>query len=217
MQSKQKPLRSRVQAARDLAGTYKKNESARKIQITDDVDMEKMKDEELKEQEQIELEQTENNASSPNEKELIVAKDNEIAQLKDQIARKIAELENFRKRTQKEKYDLIEYANEKLLFKLLDISDDFENAFSHIDKNIDENMLKGFEMIYRKLNKIFEEFNVKEIESPIGKEFDVHYHEALMAMPSAEIPEGFVVQQAQKGYLLGEKVIRHTKVITSQG
>lgn len=141
----------------------------------------------------------------------------ENADLKDQLIRKVAELENFRKRTIKEKQELIEYGNEKLILRFLDIADDFENAFNAADKsNADVSLLEGFNMIFKKMQKIFIENNVIEIEEPIGKPFDVNLHEAIMMIPS-ELDEGLVVQQVQKGYKYGDKVIRHTKVITSRG
>lgn len=141
----------------------------------------------------------------------------ENAELKDQLIRKAAELENFRKRTNREKQELLEYGNERLQMRFLEIADDFENAFAAVEKsNADEKMLEGFQMIFRKIQKIFSDHNIVEIEEPCGKQFDVNFHEAIMAMPS-ELPEGAVVQQVQKGYRCGEKVIRHSKVITSRG
>ena len=82
--------------------------------------------------------------------------------------------------------------------------------------NADAKMLEGFQMIFRKLQKIFSDHNIVEIEDPCGKPFDVNYHEAIMMMPS-DMEEGAVVQQVQKGYRCGEKIIRHSKVITSKG
>jgi len=141
----------------------------------------------------------------------------ENAELKDQLIRKAAELENFRKRTNREKQELLEYGNEKLQVRFLEIVDDFENAFDAAEKsNADAKMLEGFQMIFRKLQKIFSDHNIVEIEDPCGKPFDVNFHEAIMTMPS-DVPEGGVVQQVQKGYRCGEKILRHTKVITSRG
>jgi molecular chaperone GrpE len=141
----------------------------------------------------------------------------ENAELKDQLIRKAAELENFRKRTNREKQELLEYGNEKLQVRFLEIVDDFENAFDAAEKsNADAKMLEGFQMIFRKIQKIFSDHNIVEIEDPCGKPFDVNFHEAIMAMPS-DVEEGGVVQQVQKGYRCGEKILRHTKVITSKG
>jgi len=141
----------------------------------------------------------------------------ENAELKDQLIRKAAELENFRKRTNREKQELLEYGNEKLQVRFLEIVDDFENAFDAAEKsNADAKMLEGFQMIFRKIQKIFSDHNIVEIEDPCGKPFDVNFHEAIMAMPS-DVEEGRVVQQVQKGYRCGEKILRHTKVITSKG
>ncbi len=141
----------------------------------------------------------------------------ENVELKDQVIRKAAELENFRKRTNREKQELLEYGNEKLQVRFLEIADDFENAFDAAQKSSGgAKMLEGFQMIFRKIQKIFSDHNIIEIEEPCGKQFDVNFHEAILAMPS-DLPEGAVVQQVQKGYRCGEKVLRHTKVITSKG
>ena len=136
---------------------------------------------------------------------------------KDQAIRKTAELENVIKRTQKEKYDIIEYANEKLLLKFLSIIDDLTNAVDSARQSHDAtSILTGIEMIHQKALKLLEDEGVKPIDNVVGHPFDVHFHEALLSMPS-EIKEGHVVQEVVKGYTLREKVIRHTKVVTSSG
>jgi molecular chaperone GrpE len=228
---KKNPLRSAAHAAKDLADTYKKNEPLKRKKIEEmEKEAEDMKktekpeaaeaqEQEVKSKAEETIQDTAENDTQEDAPKVEEKQDDSevVAQLKDTVARKIAELENFRKRTQKEKLELIEYANSKLLFKLLDIKDDFENALGHSSKSSADDMLKGFEMINKKFSKIFEEFNVKEMESPVGQEFDVNMHEALMAQPSNEVEEGHIVQELQKGYTIGDKILRHAKVITSQG
>jgi molecular chaperone GrpE len=142
---------------------------------------------------------------------------NNIAELKDQLLRKTAELDNVIKRTAKEKLDLIDYANEKLILKILGIVDDFSNALEAGRKSSDyDSFLKGIELINNKITRLLEEEGVKPIESATGKPFDVNLHEAMMSMPS-ESEEGTVIQEMMKGYELRGKVIRHSKVITSSG
>lgn len=142
---------------------------------------------------------------------------NTIAELKDQLLRKTAELDNVIKRTAKEKIDLIDYANEKLIIKLLSIVDDISNAVDAGKKSTDfDSLLKGVELISNKMTKLLEEEGVRQIESYVGKPFDVNLHEAMMSMPS-EAEEGTVLQELLTGFELRGKVIRHAKVITSAG
>ena len=138
-------------------------------------------------------------------------------ELKEQLVRKAAEFENQRKRHLKEKQELIDYANERLLYRLLEILDDMSAAVEAGNKSSDfEALLKGISMIQQKSMKIFGEFGVKPMEDPVGKEFDVNLHEAMMAMNSDK-PEGTVLQAFQPGYMMHDKVLRHAKVITSNG
>ncbi len=231
--TRQQPLRGTAHVKKDMAETYQKNEGTRKIHITEDdpVKVEEQVQDESKEKKEPkikfddsqvndnEVKETAESSANDSEKGREDAKSEELdaAQLKDQLIRKAAELENYRRRTQREKQDLIEYGNKNLLFRLLDITDSFDKAFEAGEKSgADEKMLEGFRMIYTNLLKIFEENNVKEIEIPKGTKFDVQYHEAIMAMDS-DLPEGTIVHVAQKGYTYGEKVLRHTKVVTSKG
>jgi molecular chaperone GrpE len=138
--------------------------------------------------------------------------------LKDSLARKTAEMENMRRRTIKEKQDLVEYANEKLLAKLVEIPDVIKQALSAANSSTDFDSLKiGVEMIYQKTLSLFEEAGVKTMPDAKGKEFDYELHEALMHTASEDIDEGNVIQVVQDGYTFGEKVLRHAKVITSAG
>jgi molecular chaperone GrpE len=138
-------------------------------------------------------------------------------ELKDKFVRTAAEMENLRRRTMKEKQEIIEYANERLLFKMLDILDDLGNAVEAARKSGDsESILKGIEMIQQKSEKLFLDAGVTRIPSPVGSEFDVHFHEALMHVPS-EFPENNVINEVQPGYMIHNKVLRHTKVVTSAG
>lgn len=142
-------------------------------------------------------------------------KDN--AELRDMMLRKTAEMENMRRRFLKEKQELVDYANQHLLVKMLPVIDDLHNALEAAKKSTDyQSLYKGIEMIFQKSVRIFEEAGVQPIESAVGQPFNVDVHEALAHLPS-ESPEGHVVQEIQKGYMLREKVLRHAKVITSAG
>ncbi len=130
--------------------------------------------------------------------------------------RKVAELENFRRRTEQERQELIIHANTKLLQKLLPVLDDMQRAVESGKSSTDyKALLDGVELVFNKALQTFKDAGVEPIPS-VGQDFDINLHEALMQMPS-EAPEGQIVQEAQRGYTLGNKVLRHAKVIISAG
>lgn len=130
----------------------------------------------------------------------------------------MAEFDNFRKRTVKEKADIIKTASEKALKDLLPIVDDFERAIeANASPTVDiETVKAGVELIYQKLVKYLESNGVKAIDST-GKEFDADLHEAIAMVPTDdEASKGRVIDTVTKGYTLGDKVIRHAKVAVAQ-
>jgi molecular chaperone GrpE len=134
---------------------------------------------------------------------------------KDQLLRKAAEFDNFKKRTETEFGNLIKNANEGLISSLIPILDDFTRSLkSGREVREHESFFKGVELIYNKFVKLLESHGLLPFES-VGKPFDVEYHDALMQMPSADVPPNTVVQEIEKGYKLFEKVLRHAKVIVS--
>jgi molecular chaperone GrpE len=135
---------------------------------------------------------------------------------RDVSLRKVAELENFRRRTEQERAELVSYGNAKLLLRLLPVLDDLQRAVESGKSGSDyKALIEGIELVCNKAVQTFEDAGVKPIET-IGKQFDVAQHEALMQMPS-EAPEGQIIQEAQRGYIYGEKVLRHAKVLISAG
>ena len=228
--NKQKPLRPVSNRVKDLYNAYMRNEGSRSIPIAGlDEDTLKNLEELLERGDELQTnEETQNETieqTIPQEiseeiqalNDKIDSLEQERDDLKEQAIRRTAELENVIKRTQKEKLEIIEYANEKLLIKFLSIIDDLTNAVESARQSHDANsILTGIEMINQKALKLLEDEGVKQIEDAVNKPFDVHYHEALMSMPS-EVEEGHVVQEVLKGYQLRDKVIRHTKVVTSSG
>lgn len=148
------------------------------------------------------------------EDELTKAK-KEAEELKDKYLRLYSEFENFRRRTSKEKSDLIKSANEDVLVAMLPVIDDFERAMKSMESSEDINALKeGVDLIYNKLYKTLENKGLKPMESPIGKEFDSEIQEAITQAPApSDDLKGKVIDQIEKGYCLNEKVIRYAKVI----
>lgn len=140
----------------------------------------------------------------------------EVAQLKDQLLRKVAEFENFRRRTRDEKDALLKFGAESLILDLLPVIDDFERSLASGKEHPDfESFYKGVEIIYGKLLRTLENRGLKPMDS-VGKPFDVDYHDALMQIPRADVEAGTVLDQVEKGYLLHDKVIRHAKVTVAR-
>jgi molecular chaperone GrpE len=141
---------------------------------------------------------------------------NEVEELNDKILRKAAEFENYKRRTDNDQLNLLTYAAESFITKLLPIIDDFERSIKHIESANDIDSLKeGMSLIYNKFVKVLEEQGVKKIESK-GRPFDVNYHEAVMQKRDDNIPPHTVIEELECGYLYKDKVIRHTKVIVSE-
>lgn len=138
---------------------------------------------------------------------------NEIAQQKDKYLRLYSEFENFRRRTAKEKLEMIQSANEQLIKALLPVADDFDRAEkSFKDKNDKE--LEGFFLIHNKFKKTLEQYSVKQMVIETGAEFNADVHEAITQIPAPdEKLKGKIVDVVEKGYTLNDKVIRFAKVV----
>ena len=135
----------------------------------------------------------------------------EVAEAKDKYLRLYSEFENFRRRTAKEKLEMIQSAGEQLLKKLIPVLDDFERAEKAFASN---NMdAEGFFLIQQKFKKTLEANGVKEMDVKKESEFNADYHEAIAQVPAEAGLEGKVVEVVEKGYLLNDKVIRFAKVV----
>jgi molecular chaperone GrpE len=137
----------------------------------------------------------------------------ELAEAKDKYLRLYAEFDNHRRRTAKEKLEMIQSANEQLLKTLLPVIDDFDRAEKAFkDKNDKES--EGFFLIQNKFKKVLEQSGVKLMEAAAGSDFNPDLHEAITQIPAPdEKLKGKIVDVVEKGYLLGEKVIRFAKVV----
>lgn len=138
----------------------------------------------------------------------------ENIQLKDQLLRKIAEFDNYRKRTIKEKEELRQNGGEKAVEAILPVLDDFERALK--DKSEDPDAIRaGVEMIYNKFIKVLGGLGVKKIDTD-NIDFNVDFHEAIAMVPGLDNYKGKVIDCVQNGYMMNEKVIRHAKVAVGQ-
>lgn len=141
----------------------------------------------------------------------------EMEDLKDKHLRLSAEFDNYRKRTLKEKAELIKNGAEKTLIAILPILDDFERALKNMQTS-DENkaMLEGVELIFNKFHKVLNQEGLHVIETE-GKVFDTDYFEAIALVPApSEDLKGKILDCVQTGYMLNDKVIRHAKVVVAQ-
>lgn len=130
----------------------------------------------------------------------------------------MAEFDNFRKRTLRERVELIKNASEKVLEGLLPIVDDFERSLQAINDSTDASSIReGVELIYNKFVKYLEQNGVKPIDSAAGVDFDTEVHEAVTAFPvEDDAMKGKVIDTVQKGYTLNDKVLRHAKVVVGK-
>ena len=158
-----------------------------------------------------------NGEKTPAEEQLdpLTAAENEAEQWKDKYIRLVAEFENYKKRTLKEKSELILNGSEKTVAAILPILDDFERATA--DKTEDPQAIKeGYELIYKKFLKALETLGVNKIKTD-NADFNVDYHEAIAMVPGmGDDKKGKVIDCVQTGYTLNDKVIRHAKVAVGQ-
>jgi molecular chaperone GrpE len=139
----------------------------------------------------------------------------ELDEYKDKLLRKAAEFENFKRRTENDQLNLINYAAESFVLKVLPVYDDLERSLMHIeDENTLDAVKEGLKMVYNKFGKILEEQGIKKIDAK-GKPFDVNFHEALMQQKAEGVAPHTVIEEVEAGYMYKDKVIRHSKVIVS--
>lgn len=232
-----KPLRNTFNTLKDLKNTYLKNQDKKVVTGMEherdilERELEEKMDNAIKNS-NLELEIDQNESHETNvevdvsklNKEIedlefkVDALESETENLKDQLLRKTAEMENQRRRFIKEKSELLEVGNERLLMKFLEIPDDMGKAIEAAKKTDDISaIVTGVEMIFNKVNKIFEDSGVIKMSNPIGNDFNVNIQEAISITPSIDFAEGKVVYLVQDGYMIGDKVLRFAKVITSAG
>ena len=141
----------------------------------------------------------------------------DLAKEKDKFLRLFAEFENFKKRTAKERIDLFKTANQEVLQALLPVMDDFDRALAQIAKSGDEVMLKGVELIYEKLKNTLVSKGLEQVDVKPGDDFNADFAEAITQIPAPNDDlKGKIVDVVEKGYKLGDKIIRFPKVVIGQ-
>ena len=139
-------------------------------------------------------------------------KDEKIEELTDRVKRQMAEFDNFRKRTEKEKSQMYEIGAKDIIEKILPVVDNFERGIAAVPEEEKSNpFAEGMEKIYKQLMTTLEEIGVKPIEA-VGQEFDPDFHNAVMHVEDEEVGENIITEEFQKGYLYRDSVVRHSMV-----
>ncbi len=162
------------------------------------------------------IEQPEDVEEEIKETDITAELEAKVNELQDKLLRKAAEFENYKRRTENDQLNLLSFAAESFITKILPVVDDFERSLDHIkDTDSAEAIKEGIMLVYNKLKKILDEQGVKKIDA-VGKPFNVDYHDALMQVKDETVPPHTVIEEVEKGYMYKDKVLRHAKVIVSE-
>lgn len=175
---------------------------------------ENIQDENLEQNENNQEQETPEEVAELSQEEILT---NQLAETNDRFARLFAEFDNYKKRTSKERVELISTAGEKVISKLLTVLDDFDRALNAMSTAQDvESVKQGVELVNSKFRKILENEGLKEM-NVVGETFDADFQEAITAIPSpSEDMKNKVIDVVEKGYTLNDKVIRFAKVVIGQ-
>jgi molecular chaperone GrpE len=153
----------------------------------------------------------ESEQTTPSADDKIAELTERCAELADKNLRMMAEFDNFRKRTQKEKDSMFEIGAKSVIEKILPVVDSFERGLAGTDESSDDGFVTGMHKIYKQLMQTLEEMEVTPIDA-VGKEFDPDYHNAVLHVDDEEAGDNIVVEELQKGYLYRGNVVRHSMV-----
>jgi molecular chaperone GrpE len=169
-----------------------------------------------KEQATLEEQAAEPQTEEPTAEELLAQAQERIAELEDKNLRMMAEFDNYRRRTNKEKLELMETAGERIFTEMLPLVDDFERAIAVMDKTNDIDAVReGIKLIQQKFLSFLDKNDVHPIETE-DADFNTDEHEAVTTFAAGEEKKGKVIDCTQKGYKLGDKVIRFAKVVVGE-
>lgn len=138
-------------------------------------------------------------------------KDQQIEELTDRVRRQMAEFDNFRKRTEKEKSAMYEIGAKSVIEKILPVVDNFERGLAGVDENSEDPFVQGMQKIYKQMMSTLESLEVKPIEA-VGQEFNPDFHNAVMHVDDESLGENVVAEELQKGYMYRDSVVRHSMV-----
>ena len=209
--------KSQEEMVKEAVEEAKKN--AQEAEETE-VGTEEMAEEETeeKEAEETEAKTEESEEDKKSEKKLFGKKnkkdkkDEKIEELTDRLARQMAEFDNFRKRTDKEKSQMYEVGAKDIIEKILPVVDNFERGLAAVkEEDKEDPFVQGMEKVYKHLMTTLEEIEVKPIEA-VGKEFDPNFHNAVMHVDDENFGENIVAEEFQKGYTYRDSIVRHSMV-----
>ncbi|MCI5919572.1 MAG: nucleotide exchange factor GrpE [Roseburia sp.] len=139
-------------------------------------------------------------------------KDEQIEDLNDRLKRQMAEFDNFRKRSEKEKSQMYDMGAKTVVEKILPVVDNFERGLAAVpEENKEDAFVAGMDKIYKQMMTVLEEIGVKPIEA-VGQEFDPNFHNAVMHVEDEELGENVIAEELQKGYMYRDAVVRHSMV-----
>ncbi|MBK8945089.1 MAG: nucleotide exchange factor GrpE [Ignavibacteriae bacterium] len=138
-----------------------------------------------------------------------------IKSLQDLLLRKAAEFENYKRRTENDQLNLMKYAAESFIIKILPIYDDLNRSVQHLGEDSFDSVKEGLKLIFDKFTKTLDDQGIKKIDAK-GQEFNVEFHEALLQQPSKDVPPNTVIEEVDPGYFYKDRVIKHAKVIVSK-
>ena len=198
----------------DDAVEAKKAEDAEKTEETDEDTSEK--DDKTEKTEEVSDEDNKKEKDGFFKKKKKDKKDEQIEDLSDRLKRQMAEFDNFRKRTEKEKTQMFDMGARTIIEKILPVVDNFERGLAAVSEDEKENaFVDGMDKVYKQLLTELDAADVKPIEA-VGKEFDPEFHNAVMQVESDEYESGVVAQELQKGYMYKDSVVRHSMVAVVQ-
>lgn len=160
---------------------------------------------------------TSNQSDTKKDKDPIASLNAELAEEKDRFLRLFAEFENYKRRTGKERVELFKTASQDVMVSLLPVLDDFDRALVELRKNEDDSYFTGIELIANKMKETLRQKGLEVVEAKAGDTFDAEIHEAITQIPApSEELKGKIIDVIEKGYSLGEKIIRYPKVVIGQ-
>lgn len=207
--SKEEMIKEAVEDAKKAAAAQETEENCEENAKAEEAETAEEHTEEVEEEASEEKEEKKGFFKKKNKKD---KKDEKIEELTDRLTRQMAEFDNFRKRTEKEKTQMYEVGAKSVVEKILPVVDNFERGLAAVPEEQKEDpFVQGMEKIYKQMMTTFEEIGVKPIEA-VGKEFDPDFHNAVMHVEDEELGENIVAEEFLKGYMYRDSVVRHSMV-----
>lgn len=207
--SKEEMIKEAVEDAKKAAAAQETEENCEENANAEEAETAEEHTEEVGEETSEEKEEKKGFFKKKNKKD---KKDEKIEELTDRLTRQMAEFDNFRKRTEKEKTQMYEVGAKSVVEKILPVVDNFERGLAAVPEEQKEDpFVQGMEKIYKQMMTTFEEIGVKPIEA-VGKEFDPDFHNAVMHVEDEELGENIVAEEFLKGYMYRDSVVRHSMV-----